>query len=250
VPDPPLPPNAALRWDRVSRLLPPDAADVLEIGCGQGAFAVRLARRYSYVGVDVDRSAVEATEKRLADAGVEGDVRLGDPKDVLPESATFDLVCAFEVLEHLEEDEEALRQWAARLRPGGTLLVSVPAWQRRYSIWDELGGHFRRYDPDVLSARIAGAGLEAKSITYGWPLSYLLEAVRDAVARRRGVGSAGESFEARTEASGRVFNQPRGGWRSATVHAAVLPFALLQRCTTTRGPNVLGIGRKPNATLG
>ena len=85
--DPPLPPNAALRWDRVSRLLPADARDVLEIGCGGGAVAVRLARRYRYVGVDIDESSVRATEKRLADAGLSGDVLLGDPTDALPDSA-------------------------------------------------------------------------------------------------------------------------------------------------------------------
>jgi SAM-dependent methyltransferase len=244
--DPPLPPNAALRWDRVSRLLPHDAHDVLEIGCGQGGFAVRLARRYRYVGVDVDSSSVDATRRRLAAAGLAGDALLGDPAEVLPASATFDLVCAFEVLEHLEDDQGALRQWSERLRPGGMLLISVPAWQRRYTIWDELAGHFRRYDVDVLEDRLAAAGLEPRTIAYGWPLSYLLEAVRDAVARRRGVASAGSSFQARTEASGRLFNQPRGGLRSAAVQAGLLPFMLLQRCTTKHGANLLGIGLKPS----
>ena len=242
---PPLPPNAFLRWDRVASLLPRDAADVIEIGCGQGAFAVRLAHRYRYVGADLDERSVDATRRRLADAGLEGEVILGDPAEELPDSELFDLVCAFEVLEHLEDDQGALRQWAARVRPGGMLLVSVPAWQRRYTIWDELAGHFRRYDMDVLTQRLAEAGLEARSIAYGWPLSYLLEVVRDAVARRRGVDSAGGSFQARTEASGRLFHQPRGGLRSAPVQAALVPFALLQRCTTRRGTNLLGIGRKP-----
>jgi len=243
--DPPLPPNAFLRWDRVSRFLPADAADVLEIGCGQGAFAVRLARRYDYVGVDVDESSVRATERRLADASLAGRVLLGDEADVLPDSAKFDVVCAFEVLEHLEDDAAALRQWSSRLRPGGMLLVSVPAWQRRYSIWDEHVGHFRRYDIDVLTERLAGAGLESRSIAYGWPLSYLLEAIRDAVARRRGVDSAGGSFQTRTLASGRLFNQPRGGLPTRVVQVGLVLFAVLQRCTTSRGANLLGIGRKP-----
>lgn len=243
--DPPLPPNAALRWDRVSRLLPADARDVLEIGCGGGAVAVRLARRYRYVGVDIDESSVRSTEQRLADAGLSGDVLFGDPTDALPDSATFDLICAFEVLEHVEDDQDALRRWSKRLRPGGTLIVSVPAWQSRYSIWDELGGHFRRYDMDVLTDRLAGAGLESRSITYGWPLSYALEAIRDAVARRRGVDSAGGSFQARTEASGRPFKPWSGGVRTRVVQVGLVPFALLQRCTTKHGPNLLGIGRKP-----
>lgn len=247
--DPPLPPNAFLRWDRVSRLLPRDAADVLEIGCGQGAFAVRLARRYRYVGADLDERSVDATRRRLTDAGLEGEVIFDDPATALPDSAMFDLVCAFEVLEHLEDDQGALRQWSARVRPGGMLLVSVPAWRHRYSIWDELAGHVRRYDPDMLTERLEEVGLDAGTITYGWPLGYLLEAVRNAIARRRGVDSAGGSFQARTEASGRLFHQPRGGLRSASVQAGLVPFALLQRLTTTRGAALLGIGRKPDEPL-
>ena len=71
----------------------------------------------------------------------------------------FDLVCAFEVLEHIEDDAAAVRQWAARLRPGGWLLLSVPAHQRRYGPADELVGHFRRYDPARLTALLARCGL-------------------------------------------------------------------------------------------
>ena len=60
-----------------------------------------------------------------------GEVRLGDLSVVEP-GRTFDLVVAFEVLEHIEDDHAAARDWVARLRPGGSLVVSTPAYQHRY----------------------------------------------------------------------------------------------------------------------
>ena len=62
---PPLSPNAWLRWDVVSRLLPASASVVLEIGCGQGGFAVRLAQRYRYVGLEPDSLSYHVANERL-----------------------------------------------------------------------------------------------------------------------------------------------------------------------------------------
>ncbi|MGZ4335269.1 MAG: class I SAM-dependent methyltransferase [Gaiellaceae bacterium] len=241
---PALPPNAALRWDRVARLLPRDAKDVLEIGCGQGGFAVRLARRYRYVGVDIDAASVDACRARLAAHGVDGEVRVGD-LSTLSADERFDIVCAFEVLEHVEDDRLALGEWAERVRPGGTLLVSVPAWAVRYSSWDELGGHFRRYDPDGLAQLLKKAGLaQPVTVVYGWPLGYLLEAVRNSIARRRGIDSSGATFEERTSASARVFHRMPDGGRAILPYVATRPFAVLQRLKPDRGTGLVGIARK------
>ncbi len=124
---PALSPNAWLRWDVVSRLLPAvvhPGADVLEVGCGQGGFGVRLALQYRYVGVEPDPISYDLARTRLAAAGA-GEVRHGDLAVLRPEER-FDLVCAFEVIEHIEDDRAALRDWVARLRPGGVLLLPRP----------------------------------------------------------------------------------------------------------------------------
>ncbi|MDQ1667431.1 MAG: hypothetical protein QOH75_3462, partial [Actinomycetota bacterium] len=63
---PPLSPNGWLRWDVVSRLLPPTGVDVLEVGCGQGGFAARLAQSYDYVGVEPDSVSAGVAADRLA----------------------------------------------------------------------------------------------------------------------------------------------------------------------------------------
>ena len=55
-------------------------------------------------------------------------------------------MCAFEVLEHIDDDALALKQWREYLRPSGWLLLSVPAHQDQYGAADELVGHYRRYD--------------------------------------------------------------------------------------------------------
>ena len=125
----PLAPNAWLRYDVVERMLPAGVTDVLEIGCGQGSVGARLAQRYRYLGLEPDRASWELARQRLRAVG-RGEVRNITSGDLGTER--FDLVCAFEVLEHLEDDAAAVKQWAARLRARGWLLLSIPALQRRF----------------------------------------------------------------------------------------------------------------------
>jgi SAM-dependent methyltransferase/glycosyltransferase involved in cell wall biosynthesis len=223
----PLAPNAWLRYDVVQRMLPADGVtDVLEIGCGQGAFGARLAQRYRYLGVEPDQASWAVARRRVGAVG-RGEVR-NVPVDALGEER-FDLVCAFEVLEHLEDDTAALKDWAARLRPGGWLMLSVPAHQRRYGPWDELVGHFRRYDPGALAALLANCGFDDIEIRqYGFPLGFLLEAGRDVIGQRRLAAAGSKSVAERTAGSGRLL-QPSEGLRTAAIRWGTTPFRFLQR---------------------
>ena len=118
-------------------MMPPGVTDVLEIGCGQGALGARLSARYSTSAWSPIRILRRG---RGPFARIEGgEVRNASVATLGPEDR-FDLVCAFEVLEHIEDDQNALIQWTAHLRPGGWLLISVPAHQRRYAAADELVG--------------------------------------------------------------------------------------------------------------
>jgi SAM-dependent methyltransferase len=240
---PALPPNAWLRWDVASRLLPPPGGDVLEIGCGQGSFGVRLARRYRYLGIDLDETSLAIARARFKRFGSTGELRLGD-LSAIQEDERFDLVCAFEVLEHLEDDVGAVRAWADRLRPGGLVMISAPAWQKRFGPWDELAGHYRRYDPPVLESVFRDAGLDdVRAIVFGWPIGYALEGMRRQLARRRGVDDA-VSFESRTAASGRLMQIPDGA-AAIVPYLATAPFTWLQRLAPGRGTNIIGLGRRP-----
>ena len=243
---PPLSPNAWLRWAVVSRLLPPDARDVLEVGCGQGGFGARLATRYRYVGVEPDAVSAQVARARLAalGAGHDGEVRHGD-LSVLAPAERFDLVCAFEVIEHIEDDRAALRDWAGRLRPGGWLLLSTPAHQHRFGPADEMVGHFRRYEPAALAGLLTEAGLADPRVThFGMPLGYALEAGRNAVGRRRLARLADTTMTTRSHGSGRLLQPSRPG-AATLARWGTLPFRALQRAFPHHGPGLVATARKP-----
>src|SRR6185437_14764028 len=91
----------------------------------------------------------------------------------------FGLVMAFEVLEHIEHDLDALRTWRSWLRPGGTLLLSVPCHMRKWNPSDVWAGHIRRYERAALAELARSAGFEVERILcYGFPLANLAEKVR------------------------------------------------------------------------
>ncbi|WP_432826897.1 class I SAM-dependent methyltransferase [Dactylosporangium sp. CA-092794] len=239
----PLSLNAWLRLDVVARLFPDGPADVLEVGCGQGGFGARLAQRHRYLGLEPDARSFAVAERRLraAGSGRVANIRL---EELPPER--FDVVCAFEVLEHLDDDVAAVAAWAGRLRPGGRLLLSVPAYQHRYGPADELVGHVRRYDPAALRALLTGAGLtDVRVRHYGMPLGYLLEAGRNVVARRR-LGRVGAATpEQRSAASGRLL-QPSVPLRGMLHRWGTAPFRLLQRVTPGTGPGLIAMARLPS----
>ncbi len=233
----PLAPNAWLRYDVVQRMLPPSGiADVLEIGCGQGAFGARLARRYRYVGVEPDKTSWAVAERRVAA------VSSGEVRNVTVETLgteRFDMVCAFEVLEHIEDDAAAVKDWAGRLRPGGWLLLSVPADQRRFGPWDELVGHFRRYDPEAITDLLASCGFgEIKVRYYGFPLGYALEAGRNLIGRRRLTPAEDQTFAERTAGSGRQL-QPTTSVRGLATRWGTVPFRAMQRAFPGSGTGLV-----------
>jgi SAM-dependent methyltransferase len=82
--------------------------------------------------------------------------------------ATFDVVCAFDVVEHCASEETALGEIARVLRPGGRLLMSVPAYQWAWSDFDEANGHHRRYTRTRAVAAVERAGLRVERATYAF----------------------------------------------------------------------------------
>src|SRR5215468_7957126 len=236
---PPLTPMGALRWSVVRRLIDEiRPATVLELGCGQGGFGVRLAERSRYIGCEPDAESCAVAQRRIEPLG--GEVLPGTSE--LVGDRTFDLVCAFEVLEHIEDDAGALASWAEHLGPGGALVVSVPAWPDRFGPMDELVGHYRRYTPEQLDGLLLKAGCaEVRHVLYGWPLGFALEAARDRIAQGRGDASA-SSMAARSATSGRLFQPKR--LTGAAVRAATGPFTVLSRLRPTVGTGLVAVGRR------
>lgn len=221
---PPLSLNAWMRYDIIRRALMGVApgARLLEIGAGQGAIGARLARHHRYLGLEPDPISARVARPRIEASGGQ---LLEIYADALSPSNRFHVVCAFEVLEHIEDDVSALRSWVAHLEYGGILLLSVPAFQARFAAADRLAGHYRRYEPDGLRSRLESAGLvNAELWVTGFPFGLLLERGRNLVATVR--PKAG-GIEARTLESGRWRQPPDGlAWVTA---AATLPFRWMQR---------------------
>ncbi len=211
---------------------------MLEIGCGSGALGTRLADEYDYVGYEPDPESFETARSRLEAVG-RG--RVVNERLPIQPTRRFDAVCAFEVLEHTEDDAATLAAWAAWLEPGGTLLVSVPAHQHRYGPWDESVGHFRRYSREALVAVFESAGLpEPTIIAVGFPLGYVLEAVRNRLAAK-----SPATMEEKTAASGRLL-QPRGAV-GAAIWLGALPFRLIQKpfAASGKGTGFVAWAQKP-----
>jgi len=203
-----------------------------------GGMACRMASLYEYRGYEPDPLSFGVAETRLKEMG-RGRVING----VVPEipDSEFDLLVAFEVLEHLEDDHETLMSWSKWVRPGGHIMVSVPADPDRFDACDRLVGHVRRYSRDSLRDLFENAGHGMIAIeTWGMPAGYLLEWMRNARARRV-IGTA----EVGTPGSGRL-HQPKGSI-GTLVGMAARPFAVIQ--APFRGTD-LGVGYVAVAAVG
>jgi SAM-dependent methyltransferase len=239
---PPISLFSSLRWDAVERHVRRIApATIVEFGCGVGGFGARLSGMATYTGVEPDETSYAIAASRIEPLG--GTVVNGE-HHALPEGAEFDLVCAFEVLEHIEDDKGTLGAWASYVRPGGHMLLSVPAWSARYGMLDEKAGHLRRYDPDTLREMMTSAGLDDPRVeVIGWPLGYVLDGARNLLAARRRGEYESRSMDERTAASAR-FSHPRGRTWAVATEVATLPFRHLQRLRPEAGTNLVAVARR------
>ncbi len=181
------------------RLLPRlPGPQVLNAGAGAGSLTHRLLRAGCAVtSIDASGELCRRLAAELAGTAAGARVLRCDVVDTgLPDRAFDGVVCA-EVLEHLADDRAALTELARVLRPGGLLLVTVPAGPFRYDWVDLWAGHLRRYEPSDLAGKITGAGFGAVEVDgWGFPLSAAYHrwvyrpALRRRLARARGPGGA------------------------------------------------------------
>ena len=147
---------------------------VIDVGCGAGRHSYEAYRR----GADViafDQNAEELAEvdTMLQAMGAEGEapesakaqVVVGDALALPYPDGTFDVVIASEILEHVPDDETALAELVRVLRPGGSLVVTVPRWLPEKICWllsdsyhANEGGHIRIYQADELRSKVEACG--------------------------------------------------------------------------------------------
>lgn len=145
------------------RFLPPQDRPrrILDVGCGTGGMFPLLRRFGTVEGVESEPVAVA----RCRDA-FGFDARLGRIPDDVPADGSFDVACAFDVIEHIDDDLAACIALRDAVRPGGTVVVTVPAMPSLWSDHDDRNGHKRRYTRSALLEVIGRAGLRVEHASY------------------------------------------------------------------------------------
>jgi len=148
----------------------PQMNSFLEIGCGTGFVLSGIARAYPeacLTGSEIFCDGLKYASSRVPQAEFMQMDALQIPFD-----SHFDVIGAFDVLEHIEQDELVLTQLSKALKPGGTLLVTVPQHPSLWSVQDEMACHVRRYTMEELKTKLHKADFDI--VTAGSFVTFLL----------------------------------------------------------------------------
>lgn len=209
---------------------------VLDAGCGWGITLEALEKAgFESTGLDVSPrilDRLDAPGRQL----VEADLTQPWPKNSVPE--TFDAVLALDVIEHLDDDRAALENIAELVKPGGLLVVSVPAQPSLFSEFDAVQGHRRRYLPEGLRSSFDASGLSIESIF--WWGSWMTPILRRRLGKRE--ANAGEDP---AEVYLRYLRLPPwpGSLFLRTAYAIEQPLAL--RGWLPTGTSLFAVARRP-----
>lgn len=161
---------------------PPADAKILEIGCGTGHNFTMLGQFGHVDGLELDDEARALSEQRLGRAVMSAPL----PQLAGVPERHYDLIGAFDVIEHIEDDRAALASIATRLKPGGKFVMAVPAHQWMWSAHDVVNHHKRRYSKRALQQLVDGSPLQLLKIGYFNSLLFPLAVAQRAASKLRG----------------------------------------------------------------
>jgi SAM-dependent methyltransferase len=141
----------------------PEARSLLEIGCGTGFVLAGLREAFPHlrlVGAELHASGLVHASRRLPDIDL-----LQLDAQLIPFSQEFDVVGAFDVLEHIVADDRVLAEMGMAVRPGGGILLTVPQHPWLWSASDDYAEHKRRYRRAELMSKVSAAGFEILRVT-------------------------------------------------------------------------------------
>jgi len=150
---------------------------ILNVGSGTGGTVEILAEHGKVLNIDQSGEAV----RLMRESGYEA-LQMDGANTPL-ENEQFDLVAALDVLEHIQEDKSALQEWGRLLKPGGYVLLTVPAYQWLWSGHDVFLEHKRRYRLGEIEAALRDAGLSIVKGAYYFGLVFPLAAAVRLAAR-------------------------------------------------------------------
>lgn len=136
-------------------------AQVLDVGCGTGGMLRHLARYGEVWGLDPNEQALRYSRAKVPEAHL----LAGKLPNTLPDKQ-FDLITCLDVLEHVDEEERAVKKLAETLKPDGLLVLTVPAYQWLWTAHDDINEHKRRYTTKELETTITNAGFSIQKISY------------------------------------------------------------------------------------
>jgi len=134
---------------------------MLDVGCGVGGMMQELRRFGEPTGLELSEPMIHRAEERGFTQ-----LTVGSAEELPVADGSLDLVTAFDCIEHLEKDREALAGFRRSLKPGGHIFLSVPAYQLLYADNDRVAMHKRRYRRSELVRRVRDAGFEVVKASY------------------------------------------------------------------------------------
>lgn len=132
---------------------------LIDVGCGTGAMLPMLARFGRVYGIDSEPEAIALCRQRGC-----ADVFLSD--ETQWQDKQFDVLTFFDVIEHVDDDSGILSHYLRWLKPGGLVMITVPAFMFLWSEHDEINHHRRRYTKKQLARLVAANGLQLDQISY------------------------------------------------------------------------------------
>jgi SAM-dependent methyltransferase len=207
---------------------PPKKAKILEVGCGTGHNLAMLKSFGSVDASELDRCARAVANKRLP-----GKVKSAKLPDLsMFTRSGYDLIALLDVLEHVPDDLASLRAIHMRLKPGGALLLTVPANPWMWSAHDAAHHHFRRYTKKQLEELFLRSGLEIQLLSYFNTLLFPLVAAARVVGKITRKGSADDKLPS--------------AWVNSTLNAVFgLEAGLIGRVPMSFGVSLVAVVRRP-----
>lgn len=176
---------------------------LVDCGAGTGFFAKEATQFCDVIAVDDFEESLAIARRHLG----ENSVRKGSCTSLPLDDAVADSVTALDVIEHVEEDGKAVQEMARILKPGGTLVITVPAFQALWSDWDVVLHHHRRYRRANLVPLIRDAGLELVHCNYVnvlvFPAVYVVRKLRTLTSN----GETARSDRAEEQVPGPLLNR-------------------------------------------
>ncbi len=164
----------------------PENARILEIGCGTGHNLAMLGEFGQVEALELDEEARHYAEKRLGHSVMSAPL---PELEGVPERR-YDLIGAFDVIEHIDDDRAALASIASKLKSGGRFVMTVPAHQWMWSAHDVVNHHKRRYSKRTLKALIEASPMKLERIGYFNSLLFPIAVAERLSSRLRGKDDA------------------------------------------------------------